>query len=196
MKTTEDYKKLIEGYSFSLSILKNIKPKFYHKIMRTKKIFEKRGENYHDFIRNLRVDYINEYDEKDSGIPLISIFDFGVFKESVSLNYMPNEGYSLGMMFEKESILGQTKMFCEIFPTTLNDVKENKVVHILRISTLKKTEKESFEAKKVVNYIAGIAEGSLLILVQDIDRPKAIKAGLEIPLEELNVAIEDLSNMF
>ena len=204
MRTTKDYNKLVEGYSFSLSILKKLKPKFYNRIMRTKNLFDLRGDNFMDFIRNLRVDFINAHDEKDAGIPLISTFDFGLFQETVSLNYLPNEGYTLGMMYEKDSPLRSVKIFCEIFPTTLKDIEENNIARILRISTLKEienkeleeSENNSLQAKKVVNFIAGITEDSLVILVQDLDKPKAVKEGLEIPLNEIDKIYEDLTNMF
>ena len=196
MRTTEDYNKLIQGYSLSFSILKHLKPKFYNKIMATKKLFEKRGDNFNDFIRNLRVDFINEHDEKDSGSPLIASFDFAVFKETISINYLPNEGYTFGMMYEKDSALGNSKIFCEIFPTTLDFVEKNQLALMFRISTLKKNDEKKYEAKKVINYIASIIEDSFLIVTQDLDKPKAVKPGLEIPLNEINEIYEDLTNMF
>ena len=196
MRTTEDYKKLVEGYSFSMSILKLLKPKLYDKIFLAKDLLDQRGDKFNEFIRHLRVDFINKKDEIDAGIPLLTTFNYGLYKEDLALNYMPSEGFSLGILYEKKSIIRDKKVFCEIFPTTLEDIEKNTVVPVMRISTLDNNESEKPKIKRAYNYIAGIAEDSLMILMQDDNNPKVVKPGLEIPLGEIGLVYKDLSNVY
>ena len=61
MRKYDDYKKLVEGYNFSLSILKQIKPKLYDKIILSKDLLNKHGSLFAELVRKLKIDYINQY---------------------------------------------------------------------------------------------------------------------------------------
>lgn len=191
MRTTKDYKKLVEGYSFSLSILKQLKPKFYDKFMLTKNLLSKQGTSFAEMVRDLKIDFINEHDNKEPENPKILTVDKGFYKEKYTLNYLPGE-YVLGLLYEKESLIGKKQIFCEIIPTTLEDLKKNTFMNIIRIS---KVDEEN-NIQKVYNYIGAICEDSLVVLIQDVDKPNAVKDGLDISLNEIDSIYEDLTSIF
>ena len=51
---------------------------------------------------------------------------------------------------------------------------------------------EENNIQKVYNYIGAIVEDSLVVLIQDVDRPNAIKDGLDIPLNEIEGIYETI----
>ena len=192
MRNADDYKKLIEGYSFSLNLLKLYDKKMYDRIIKTKNLLNKHGAKFADLVRSLKIDFINENDEKEAGEAKSLIIDKGLYKEVFALSYSPLNEYIFAMLYEKHSVLGVKKIFVEIIPRTLDDIKQYTICDVFRISIVD----EKNEVKKVYNFIAGIAEDCLMVLKKDVDKPKSVKPGLEIPLDELDEVVEDLSNMF
>ena len=193
MRNLNDYKKLIDGYSFSLSLLKACDIKIYDKIIKAKDVLNRyKPGNFAELVRNLRVDFINENDDKGADDPKVLTVDHGFYKEVFAFSYSPENEYILAMLYEKRTPIGTKKLFCEIIPRTLEDVKKYDICDVFRISTLDGEDK----VKKVYNFIAGIAEDCLMVLKQDVDKPLAIHAGLDIPLEEVDGLMEDWANEF
>lgn len=192
MSYDEGYKKLIEGYKIGLSLLKQIKPKLYDKFMFAKRVLEEDGNQYSEMIRNLRVDFSQGNIEKEAEYPKIVTVRRLTCNEIYALSYSPQNDWALAILYEKHTVLGYKKVFCEIIPSTLKELKENIVTCVLRISLLD----EESKVDKVYQYIAGIAEGALVVLKQDVDKQNKVKDVFEIELDQLDEIMLDTSKMF
>ena len=74
MRRDEDYKRLVKGYQLALSILKEIKPKLYKRMMHIMQLLDKHGGHFSDLIRNLRIDFASGNDLKRAETPKIVLF--------------------------------------------------------------------------------------------------------------------------
>ena len=192
MRTAKDYQKLVKGYCLSFSLLKQVKPNLFNKFIELKGLLNKHGAHFSELIRNLKIDFINENDTKEADSPKVLTFDKILYKEVCAISYSPGNEYSLEILYEKHSIVGVKKIFCEIYPRTLDEIKNNIVCDVFRISTLD----ENNVVKQVFNYIAGIAEDCFVVFKQDVDKPNSVKDAFEIELSKLSEITEDLSNEF
>lgn len=192
MRNAEDYKKLVDGYGFSLSLLKEVNEKLFNKFMRAKDLLSQDGAHFAELVRDLKVDFVNENDDKESGDPKVFVVDSGIYKEIFALSFSPQNSYIFGMLYAKRTPLGIKKIFCEIVPRNLEDVKKHTVTDVFRISTLD----SNGNVVKCHNYIAGIVEDCLVVLKQNVDNPKSVHGEFEIKLSEIQNIQVDVKDMF
>lgn len=192
MRNEYDYRNLIDGYSFSLSLLKLYNGKLYNKMMKAQELLDKNGTRFSEMIRDLRVDFANENDEKLSCDPKVISIDYKIYEEIFAFNYSPLNKYIFAMLYEKRTPIGSKKVVLEIMSRTFEEIKEKELENVFRISTLDSDGK----VKKIYAYIAAVVEDSLLLLKQDLDKQQSVKPCLEIPLEELDDFREDLTDLF
>ena len=194
MRTADDYKKLVEGYGFVLSLLKKGEPKLYDKIIEAKNLLNQNGVQFAEMVRDLRVDFVNENDNKQDdeiGVKAISI-DKGFNKESFALTYLPDYEYALIFVYIKTSIFGTKKIFCQFRPTVLDEINEDTIVDIFRISTLDNND----QVKKRYNYSVSVEGGELILSKQDEKKPNANEYEIKIINEEIEGVQDEISKMF
>lgn len=172
MRTAEDYKKLVEGYCFSLFQLKQVNEKIYNRFIKAIEMLNKQGCLFAELVRDLKIDFINENDARDGKSTKYIALNSGIKSEMFAMGYSPKNDFVLGLLYIKKTVFGIKKWFYEISPVTLEDAKEqNFEVDFFRISTI--TEEEE-EGKSYV-YVPRIEKDIFFIVEVDIDKPYGLK---------------------
>lgn len=187
MRTNEGYEELSKKYQFSLSILKEIKPKIYNQIMQTIELLN-RGEGYYsDLIRNLRIDYAQSNDHKLAETPRVVRIDRGLYHEVFSMSYSPENDYTLGFMYVRNSKIASKRIFVEIVPATIEESKDFTIDIVLRISKLDNENK----ATKIIEYYAGYTDTTLEVFSRDLDKPDQVISVLSVDKDYMNEFVTD-----
>ena len=176
MRTAEDYKKLVEGYCFSLSQLKQINEKIYNRFITAINLLNKNGCLFAELVRDLKIDFINENDARDGKSTKYFAVNNGLNQEMFAMGYSPKNDFVLGLLYIKKTLFGIKKWFYEISPVTLEDAKaQNFEVDLFRISTITDDEEEG----KSYVYIPQIEKDLFYIVEVDIDKPYGLKRVFE-----------------
>ncbi|MBO5954682.1 MAG: hypothetical protein J6Q13_01790 [Clostridia bacterium] len=200
MRTSADYKKLVEGYKFSLSILKEVDKNAYKTFMKAKKLLTEHDLRFPQIVRQLRIDFAQSNDHLECGEAQSIIVNNGIYKEVFNMSYSPINEYSFGVLHEIHSPLGVKKHFYEINPRTMEDKNEKGYIGlVLRASSLGIVNQENsaeVEVKKVYQYYAVCSDQTLEVFRQDLEKPDKYKDVLSVDLSNLNDFQVDCENMF
>lgn len=200
MRNGEDYKRLVEGYKFSLSILKGVDKFAYKTFMKAYKLLSEHKMRFAQIVRQLRIDFVNEHDDLECGEAQSVIVNNGCYKEVFNMSYSPMNEYSFGVFYELKSPLGVKKRFYEINPRTMEDKNEKGYIGlVLRASSLGMVNPENsaeVEVKKVYQYYAVCSDETLEVFREDLERPQKYKNVLSVNLNNLNDFQVDCETMF
>ena len=187
MRTDATYKELVKKYQFNLLIFKELKPKLYEQLKQTIELLDKYGGHYTDLIRNLRIDYARSHNDKLAESPKVVRIDRGLYHEIFSLNYSPENDYTLGFMYARNSKIANKRVFVEIIPTTIQENENFTVDIVFRISNLNKDN----QATTIKEYYAGYDNASLKVFERDLDKPDQIVCALSIDKDHINELVTD-----
>ncbi len=190
MRTLEDYKKLIKGFSFCFLLLKKIDSKAYERFMTARELLNNDHSRFAELVRDLKVDFINENDDSDGDAQVFTRKNF-LNDEYYGVSYAPKDGYELGLLFMKQSLLGSKKMFYDISSTTIDDLKDG-AIDLFGITTL---DEEAGIDKSFV-YVGKIKEDNLIIYEVNLDNPDVYVRDFKFKLSEIKETEEEIIAMF
>ena len=190
MRTAQDYKKLVEGYCFGLSQLKQLDERIYNKFRFAIDMLNRKGCIFAELVRDLKIDFINENDEIEDKATKYFTINNGFNQEMFAMGYSPKNEYALGLLYIKRTPFGMKRWFYEINPVTLEQVKENEAeVDLFRISKID----EEFEAEKCFVYVPRIGNNNFFLVEVDVDKPLGTKRVFETKLDcEKDIEVENL----
>ena len=200
MRTSEDYKRLVEGYKFSLSILKRVDKFAYKTFMKAYKLLTEHNMRFAQIVRQLRIDFAQGNDHLECGEAQSIIVNNGIYQEVFNMSYSPINEYAFGVLHEIHSPLGVKKRFYEINPRTMEDKNEKGYIGlVLRASSLGMVNPENsaeVEVKKVYQYYAVCSDETLEVFREDLERPQKYKNVLSVNLNNLNDFQVECETMF
>jgi len=191
MRKAEDYKKLIKGYGFGLSVLKQISPEAYKRFLKTREMLNNDNARFFKLMRDLTYDFVNENDESEGESEIIEQKNL-LYSEFNAISYSPKYEYELGLLYMKITPFGFKKVFYDISSSTIDDIKENNSVELFGITTLD----EANEMDKSFVYVGEIEKEYLIIYEVDLDNPKDYTRNFQIELSKLSETDPAITNMF
>lgn len=190
MRTAEDYKKLVEGYKFSLSILKVVSNETFQKFIKAKDLLDTECA-YSRLVCELKIHFINEQDDLEC--TSFKTLEDKENNEIYEMFFLPSDEYTLSLTYEKVNIFGGKKYIFEIVPTSLSSLNENSTC-ALRFAVLNKN---GMVVKSLEYHVL------LLNNILEIVKRTGLKFGkykdekiLNISLEKLEEIQNELENTF
>lgn len=187
MRTAEDYRKLVDGYKFSLSLLKEINYEVFGKFMSAKDLLEQKAL-FSQMVCQLKIDFIQGNDNKDCGE--IKLANFGT--DCYGLTYIPKDDYTLTLIYEKINLFGGKKYIFELFPQS--DLEHQNDTCILVIAKFNSKD----EVSNSKEYHAYLVNDMVIVFKRASEKNGIIKNEpfLTIPLEKLKQSQRDFEKMF
>ena len=191
MRTIEDYKKLVKGYNFSLSILKQTNTKAYEHFKKSIELLNNNNCLFAQLVNGLKVDYLNEND--DGNGDAYTVKQKNIIKEEFyGMSYSPKDDYRLGLLYMKDTPIGFKKVFYDISPVSIEDFKHNESVEIFGITTLN----EKIDMDKSFVYVGKLKEDNIVIYEVDLDNPDVYTRDFKIKLSKVQEAESEVINKF
>lgn len=193
MRSEEDYKKLIKGYSLSLSLLKKVFPDLYAYFIEAMDSLDKSEARFAEIVRDLKIDFINENDGKEAQDAKVGLFSDGKKRMGMyAMLYNPSDSYSLAMLRREIHKFKNKQILCEIFPLSAEPLRDNQVLKTFRISKVD----ENNSVHNLSTYYVGFVEDLLVVMKQDKHNPEKSKSVFEIKRNLIKTLFIDFQNSF
>ena len=191
MRKIEEYKKLIKGFGFCFSQLKQVKPKVYEQFKKSIDILNENDSLFLQLVTCLKVDFLNENDNSDGEAQVVKQKNF-VNEEFYGISYSPKDGYKLGLLYMKDTPIGFKKVFYDINSVCIEDLKDNEQVELFGVTTLD----EKIQMDKSFVYVGELKGDDLIIFEVDLDNPNVYVRDFKIKLTQQNEADSEILNLF
>ena len=192
MRTEQDYKILVKGYSLSASLLNEVFPKLYSTLRDGMTRLDLKDASFADIVRNLKIDYINKNDEEEAKEARTVVFQEGKRKSVYAMLYDPSDDYALSFMRKDIKMFGSKQIMCMIYPISSEKIKENKTALAFKIAKVD----DKNHILSIKNYYMGFADDFLVIVKIDPNNPEKAKPIYEIEKSMIKTIFKDLSQEF